>query len=113
LVFRFYVGQFGNWGMILFLIEKTLLIFCRLSTLWSTGSSFGVSCSRRTSGSAWFLDATAFEWLPRIFSTRLLGGLLRDYMMLRMLSSLLVFWWLIFVSTLVDPWVVNFEYFVD
>jgi hypothetical protein len=50
-----------------------------------------------------FLDATAFEWLPRIFSTRLLGGLLRDYKMFRALSNLLLFRWLIFVSTLIDP----------
>jgi hypothetical protein len=102
LVFRLYVDQFVITEMILFLIERTLLIFCRLSTLWSTGSSYGVSCSRRTSESAWFLDATAFEWLPMIFSTRLLGGLLRDYMMPRLLSSFLFFRWLIFVSTLVD-----------
>jgi hypothetical protein len=38
-----------------------------------------------------------------IFSTRLLGGMLREYMMLSLLSSLLFFRWLIFVSTLVDP----------
>ena len=102
-VFRLYVGQYGIAEMILFLTKRTPLISCRLFTLWFTGSSFGVSCSRRTSGSAWFLDATVFEWLPRIFSTRLLGGMLRDYRMLRLLSRFLFFRWLIFVSTLVDP----------
>jgi hypothetical protein len=111
LVFRLYVDQFGIAEIILFLIERTLLISCRLSTLWFTGSSFGVSCFRRTSGSTWFLDATAFEWLPRIFSTRLLGGLLRDYLMPSLLRILLFFRWLMFVSTLVDLWIVNFQIF--
>lgn len=89
LVFQLYVGQFKIAEMILSLTKRILLIFCRLFILWFTGSSFGVSYSRRISGSAWFLDVTAFEWLPKIFSTRLLGGLLGDYMMQNLLSSLL------------------------
>lgn len=44
----------------------------RLFTPWCTGSSYGVSCSRRSNGNAWFLDATSFSRFPRIFSTRLL-----------------------------------------
>jgi hypothetical protein len=41
--------------------------------------------------------------LPRIFSTRLLGGLLEDCKMPSSLSFSLFFRWLIFVSTLDDP----------
>jgi hypothetical protein len=112
LVFRLYVGQFGIAGMILFLIERTLLFFCRLSTLWFIGSSFGVSCSRRTSGSAWFLDTTAFEWLPRIFSTRLLSGLLRYYMMPTLLSNLLFFggWFLYRLSLIPKLLTLNIQF---
>jgi hypothetical protein len=40
---------------------------------------------------------------PRFFSTRLLGRLLRDWKMLRLLRMYLIFRWLIFVSTLGDP----------
>jgi hypothetical protein len=67
LVFQLYVGQFGIAEMILSLTKRILLIFCRLFILWFTGSSFGVSCSRRISESEWFLDATVFEWLPEYF----------------------------------------------
>jgi hypothetical protein len=83
--------------------EGLFYFFCRLSIWLYTWSSYSVLFPRRIIGNVWFLDATGFWWLHKIFSTRLPGGILIGYTMFIFLRSLLLFWWLLFVSTLSDP----------
>jgi hypothetical protein len=58
LVFQLCVGPYGTAGMILFLIDKRVLIFCRLFLELCIGYSYEPSYSRSVSGGLWILGAT-------------------------------------------------------
>jgi hypothetical protein len=45
-----YVGRYGIAGMILFLIKRILLLFCRLFTLWFIGSALALLASGGSTG---------------------------------------------------------------
>jgi hypothetical protein len=65
-----------------------------------------LSFLRRPSERIWILDALVWRRLHRLSTTRLIVGFVEDYNM-HMYFILFLFHWLIFVSTLCDPWAVN------
>jgi hypothetical protein len=104
LEFLLCVGQYGHGQTLLSLTNKMVQVLCWLFDWPRIGYITGPTSSRWISGSIWLLVATGFWWLLGTSFSRLLdGGILIEFKMNSFLL-LLIFQWLIHVSTLSDLW---------
>ena len=101
------------WNCTNNIVFNKKIILCRLSIWRPTGFGPGLTYSRQISGSLWLLDVHGSWWSLRISSAGFRGSIL---IALRISSCymLIMYRWLIFVSTLCDPWFIridNYWYF--
>ena len=92
--------------MMLFLTGRELDIFCRLFIVLLIGSTCGPIFFKWTSEDVWLLDALGWWQSFGLSTTRVDVGTLVDNNMCSCLL-LLLFWWIIRVTTVCDPWDVD------